>query len=153
VHRLRNTKGVALGDVSTGRFAAALEVLIAAQRGRLYLASLDGEFIAGCFFGSVGDSAYYLFNGSTETALRTGATPSVLFHAVTDLSSEGFARINLGGVPASARERTSPDHGLYVFKRGLGAEPMLCQGGRLRLRVGRAVLFDVARRFRDQVVR
>jgi len=153
VRRLRNTKGVALGEVSTGRFAAAVEVLITSKRGRLYLASLDGELIAGCFFGSVGDSAYYLFNGSTDTALRVGATPSVIFRAVTDLSSQGFAKINLGGVPASARERTSPDHGLYVFKRGLGTQPVLCQGGRIRLRAGRAALFDVARRFRDQVLR
>jgi lipid II:glycine glycyltransferase (peptidoglycan interpeptide bridge formation enzyme) len=72
---------------------------------------------------------------------------------MTDLSAEGFDRINLGGVPATARDPASPDHGLYTFKLGLGGEPTPCVGGRLRLRPIRLALFDLARSVRARSVR
>jgi Acetyltransferase (GNAT) domain len=148
VERLRTTKRVSLGHVNSRTFADGLEVLLASQRARLYLARVDGEHVGGCFFGVEGRSAYYLFNGSSATALRVGATPLMLLRALSEFSEEGMNTINLGGVPASAREPSSPDHGLYAFKLGLGAEPSLCRGGQLRLRPIRYALLDIARSVR-----
>jgi hypothetical protein len=145
VARLKEDKGVALGSVNTHRFAAGLSALLASKRARLYLARLDGEYVAGCVFGVAGENAYYLYNGSTETALRVGATPMTLLRAMTDLSEDGFERINLGGVPSSAREPGAPDHGLYSFKLGLGGEPVICRGGRVRLRPIRLTFLEIAR--------
>ena len=145
VARLKENKGVALGSINTHRFAGGLSALLSSRRARLYLARLDGEYIAGCVFGVAGENAYYLYNGSTETALRVGATPMTLLMAMTELSEDGFKRINLGGVPSSARHPDSPDHGLYSFKLGLGAEPVVCRGGRVRLRPIRLTLLEMAR--------
>jgi lipid II:glycine glycyltransferase (peptidoglycan interpeptide bridge formation enzyme) len=151
--RLRRDKRVALGNVDTNRFTAGLRVLLGSGRARLYLARFDNEYVAGCVFGVAGGNAFYLYNGSSETALRVGATPLTLLRAMTELSEEGFERINLGGVPASARDPASPDHGLYTFKLGLGGEPALCRGGRVSLRPIRLTLFDLARSVRARTIR
>jgi hypothetical protein len=151
--RLRREKQVELGRIDTARFAASLEALLASRRGRLYLARFDNEYVAGCFFGVAGGSAYYLYNGSTEEALRVGATPLTIFRALTEFSEEAFERINLGGVPASARDPGSPDHGLYAFKLGLGTEPVICHEGRIRLHPFRLRLFDIARSIRGRAMR
>jgi hypothetical protein len=153
VARLRRDKHVALGGVDTNRFTAGLRVLLSSGRARLYLARFDNEYVAGCVFGVADGNAFYLYNGSSETALSVGATPLTLLRAMTDLSEEGFERINLGGVPASARDPASPDHGLYTFKLGLGGEPALCRGGRVSLRPIRLTLFDLARSVRARTIR
>jgi Acetyltransferase (GNAT) domain len=146
--RLRREKGVALGGVDPNRFTESFNALLSAERARLYLARLDDEYVAGCVFGIAGPNAFYLYNGSSETALRVGATPFILLRAMTDLSEEGFTRINLGGVPATAQKPASPDHGLYTFKLGLGGEPSPCLGGRLTLSRTRLRLLDLARSVR-----
>jgi lipid II:glycine glycyltransferase (peptidoglycan interpeptide bridge formation enzyme) len=144
IARLKRDKDIHVGRFDKQRFASNLAMLITSQHGRLYLARLEDDYVGGCFFGVAGTSAYYLYNGSTESALRVGATPLTLLQAMTDFSEEAFTRINLGGVPASARQETSPDHGLYEFKLGLGTEPVECHGGRVRLRPVRLKLLDVA---------
>jgi hypothetical protein len=151
--RLERKKHVNLGSTDTLRFTAGLEGLLASRRGRLYLARLDKEYVAGIFFGVAGRTAYYLYNGSTDTALRVGATPLTIFHAMTDFSEEGIERINLGGVPATARDPSSQDHGLFTFKLRLGTEQVECRGGRVPLRPFRLKLFDVARTIRARGTR
>ena len=152
LERLRRDKGVAIGEVDAKTFGAGLEGLLAARRGRLYLARLGDEDVGGCFFGVEGRSAYYLFNGSNATAREVGAMPLMLLRAMSDFSEEGIDRINLGGVPASASDPSSPDHGLYAFKLGLGAEPVICRGGRIPLRRIRLTLLDFARTVRAKGV-
>jgi hypothetical protein len=153
VARLKREKQVVLGEVDTNNFETGLAALLAADGARLYLASLHGESIGGCVFGVQGTRAYYLFNGSSKTGLSVGATPLTLLRAMTELSADGITAINLGGVPGSARDPASPDHGLYAFKLGLGGEPLLCRGGRLRLRPVRLALFDLARSIRARAIR
>jgi hypothetical protein len=151
--RLKREKQVELGSIDPERFGANLEGLLASQHGRLYLARLDGEYIAGCFFGVAGHTATYLYNGSTDAALRVAATPLTLLRAMTEFSEEGFERINLGGVPASARDPSSQDHGLFAFKSGLGTEPVVCRGGRIRVHRMRLRLLDFARSIRARGMR
>jgi lipid II:glycine glycyltransferase (peptidoglycan interpeptide bridge formation enzyme) len=152
VERLkREKKDTDLGDVPKERLVAALGKLVAADRGRLYLVGNDGKSVAGCFFGVSRASAFYLFNGSTEAALQTGGTPLIMLRALTALSEAGVSRINLGGVPATAADPASPDHGLYTFKRGLGGEPVVCHGGQVQVRPVRATLFDLAKQIRKQL--
>jgi hypothetical protein len=153
VARLRRDKRVALGGVETDRFSAGLEVLLRCERARLYLARLEDAYVAGCVFGVAGGNAFYLYNGSSEAALRAGATPFTLLKAIAELSAGAFERINLGGVSASARDPASPDHGLYTFKRGLGGEPAVCHGGRVWVRPVRAALLELARAMRARSAR
>ena len=144
--RLERTKGVPAQPLAGDRFAAALELLVKRGNGRLYLATLAGQPVAGCFFGLFDDGAFYLFNGSTDKALAVGATPLALHQAARDLAGAGISRINLGGVGAGAADPGSTEHGLYSFKLGLGATPVPCLGGRVKVKPLRAGLVAAAAR-------
>ena len=52
----------------------------------------------------------------------------------------------VGGVPMSAQEPSSVDHGLYQFKLGLGTSPFPCVGGSLIIRPTRARGVSLMRR-------
>ena len=151
--RLRHTKGLARSVASPQGRARGLEVLLRGGAARLYLASVDGRPVAGGFFATWGDTAYYLENGADAEAHRCDAVHLLLHDAITDLLADGFTRVNLGGVPVDGRQPGSPDHGLYNFKLRLGAVPMPCVGGSLVLRPARARALVVARRQRDRVRR
>jgi hypothetical protein len=127
---LRRRKGVAIAHPGVAAFADRLEVLVAAGRGRLFLAAdprgaAGGEApLGGCFFGTFGDEAYYLYGVAARIAGRRGATALAVQHGMATLSAEGCTRFNLGGAGGDADRESSPDHGLWQFKRGFGAEPV-----------------------------
>lgn len=127
---LRRRKGVAIAHPGVAAFADRLEVLVAAGRGRLFLAAdprggAGAEApLGGCFFGTFGDEAYYLYGVAARIAGRRGATALAVQHGMTTLSAEGCTRFNLGGAGGDADRESSPDHGLWQFKRGFGAEPV-----------------------------
>jgi hypothetical protein len=121
---LRRRKGVAIAHPGVAAFADRLEVLVAAGRGRLFLAADAEAPLGGCFFGTFGDEAYYLYGVAARIAGRRGATALAVQHGMTTLSAEGCTRFNLGGAGGDADRESSPDHGLWQFKRGFGAEPV-----------------------------
>jgi Acetyltransferase (GNAT) domain len=147
--RLIKAKGLPPGGEPPEARAAALDVLMRRGVGRLYLACLGGDPVAGCFFGVWDGTAYYLQNGADDRARDCGAVHAVLHRAITDFMSEGFTRVNLGSVPGEARAESSLDHGLYNFKLRLGTEPVSCTGGTLVVRPTHARALAVARRQRD----
>jgi hypothetical protein len=146
LRRLERTKGIPMPAVKPAVFAKTLSILVEERRARLYLASLDDELLAGCFFGTFNRAAFYLFNGSTDRALKTGATPLILLTALEELSADGVERINLGGVPFEAQAPESSDHGLYEFKLGFGTRPVVRLSGSLATRRARALAVKAARK-------
>jgi hypothetical protein len=146
IETLRKLKGVEERLPDHQRMAEQLGVLIARNAGRLYLARLDGEPVAGCFFGLFAGSAYYLLSGALPSASKLGAIGLTLFVALDQLGLEGYTRLNLGGAHGDAHERESADNGLYSFKKGLGGQPMRVAGTRLTLHPLRLRLINVARR-------
>jgi hypothetical protein len=121
---LRRRKGVAIAHPGVAVFADRLELLVAAGRGRLFLAADGATPLGGCFFGTFGGEAYYLYGVAARIAGRRGATALAVQHGMAALSAEGFERFNLGGAGGDADRESSPDHGLWQFKRGFGAEPV-----------------------------
>jgi hypothetical protein len=149
--RLLATKGVAPNAARPEARAQTLEILARRGAARLYLAELDGTPVAGCLFGIWDGTAYYLQNGADGRARDCAAVHRVLHHAISEFAAEGFTRVNLGGVPATARDESSVDHGLYQFKSGFGTERIACLGGMLVLRAGRVRALTMARRHRELV--
>jgi GNAT acetyltransferase-like protein len=145
--RLKRRKGdVVSYRIDPTRHIAWLERMIQGGRANLYLAFDGSRPIAGCVFGVFGRSAYYWLNGASERALEVRATPLVLWHALSELSDTGYRRLSLGGVPAGAREPSSPDHGLYWFKLGFGADPTPCTSGASTLKPIRLAVIRIAQR-------
>jgi Acetyltransferase (GNAT) domain len=145
--QLRERKGVEGAQVAREEFAASLEHLLTAGRGRLYIArGPDEEPEGGAFFGVWRGGAFYLYGGAAPQARKSGAGVLVLFEAMRDLLATGTPRINLGGTPAEASDPESPDHGLYSFKRRFGAQVVERTSLSLALRPGRAAAVRLARR-------
>ena len=154
LRRLRDRKGSAIDSKGASpRLTQWIRHLVENGRARLYLALEDDRPISGCLFGVFGSNAYWCLTGTSERALDVRATPLILLRALDELTEAGYTAVNLGGVPVSAQEPASPDHGLYSFKLGLGADPVSCTGGiwtskplRMRaVRAARQVLRAVAR--------
>jgi hypothetical protein len=156
---LRRRKGVAIAHPGIVAFADRLEVLVAAGRGRLFLAvdprgGAGGETpLGGCFFGTFGDEAYYLYGVAARIAGRRGATALAVQHGMAALSAEGCTRFNLGGAGGDADRDSSPDHGLWQFKRGFGAEPVRQTSWVVTLAPASARLVRAAAGARHRVVR
>jgi hypothetical protein len=147
LEQLRERKGVESAQVVREEFAASLEHLLSAGRGRLYIALGPGEEPeGGAFFGVWGGGAFYLYGGTAPQARKSGAAVLVLFEAMRDLLATGTPRINLGGTPAEASDPESPDHGLYSFKRRFGAQVVERTSLSLEVRPGRAAAVRLARR-------
>ncbi len=143
--RLLATKGVAPNVERPEARAEMLGILARPGAARLYLAYLDAMPVAGCLFGLWDRTAYYLQNGADERARSCAAVHRLLHDAIGDFAAEGFTRVNLGGVPAEARDESSVDHGLYQFKSGFGTKPLACLGGTIILRAGRVRAVALAR--------
>src|ERR1700761_2698382 len=147
--RLLATKGVAPNAARPEARAEMLDILARRGAARLYLAYLDGAPVAGCLFGIWNGTAYYLQNGADERARSCAAVHRLLHDAICDFAGDGFTRVNLGGVPAAARDESSVDRGLYQFKSGFGTDPVTCLGGTLVLRAGRVRALELVRRQRQ----
>lgn len=124
LRRLREHQRLSGRIPDESALASELEVLISRGVGQAYVARSEGEDLAGCFFGAFGESTYYLLSGAEPRAHELGALGLTLFVAVEEASREGRTRLNLGGVSGEAAEPGATDHGLYSFKKGLGAEPV-----------------------------
>jgi hypothetical protein len=144
-NRLTRAKGVNPSTRTAARHVATLEQLTQRDAARLFLAYHEDQPAAGCLFGVFGERAYYLQGGSNEQSRASGAVHLALFRAFEALAAEGVTTVNLGGVSAEAQQPGSLDHGLYEFKRGMGAEPVPCTGGTAAVRPVRGRLAHVAR--------
>jgi lipid II:glycine glycyltransferase (peptidoglycan interpeptide bridge formation enzyme) len=88
-------------------------------RARLYLASHEGNLLAGILVARFGRTAYYLFGGSADAGKEL--MPNYLLHwrAMLDFKALGCEVYDWWGIP----DDPTPDHpwfGLYRFKTGFG---------------------------------
>ena len=108
-------------------YRAALETFEEGDRVRLYLAEHDGRALAGIMVFRFGETAYYLFGGSTDAGREL--MPNYLLHwtAILDFRRLGCRTYDWWGVP----EEPAPDHpwfGLYRFKTGFGGRTVRYAG-------------------------
>jgi len=108
-------------------YQAALEAFDEGDGVRLYLAEHEGSPLAGIMVFRFGNTAYYLFGGSTEAGREL--MPNYLLHwtAMLDFRRLGCRTYDWWGIPADP----APDHpwfGLYRFKTGFGGEKVVYAG-------------------------
>jgi lipid II:glycine glycyltransferase (peptidoglycan interpeptide bridge formation enzyme) len=102
-------------------YQAALDLFGPRDDVRLYLATHEGDVLAGIMVFRFGKTAYYLYGGSTD--LKRELMPNYLLHwqAMLDFRAMGCDTYDWWGIP----EEPAPDHpwfGLYRFKTGFGGE-------------------------------
>jgi peptidoglycan pentaglycine glycine transferase (the first glycine) len=102
-------------------YQAALDLFGPGDEVRLYLAEHEGDLLAGIMVFRFGETAYYLFGGSTDR--KRELMPNYLLHwqAMLDFRALGCRSYDWWGIP----EEPAPDHpwfGLYRFKTGFGGE-------------------------------
>jgi len=105
----------------------------------------NGTPLAAALVGWAKQRAYYLVGGSTPSGYASHATVWLHWRIMAYLADEGFTAYNLGGTPASARSTDDPQHGLYRFKSGFGAELVSCRSARWALRRAHVATHRVAR--------
>jgi hypothetical protein len=151
--RLRRAKGSSTVLVDPEGFAQRLALLREADTAKLVMALEAGVPVAGAVFTVFGHRAFYLIGASNARGRSTGAMTAVLHRAIRDFSAADFRCVNLGGVSAGARLPSSIDHGLYEFKRGLGATAHECHDARIVLRPVRHRLIAGMRGVRSTLLR
>ena len=102
-------------------YQAALDLFGPRDEVRLYLATHEGDVLAGIMVFRFGKTAYYLFGGSSDR--KRELMPNYLLHwqAMLDFRAMGCDTYDWWGIP----EEPAPDHpwfGLYRFKTGFGGE-------------------------------
>ncbi len=100
-------------------YYGALLDLFGPGSARLYLASHDGNLLAGILVARFGRTAYYLFGGSADDG--KALMPNYLLHwrAMLDFKALGCEVYDWWGIP----DEPAPGHpwfGLYRFKTGFG---------------------------------
>jgi hypothetical protein len=116
-------------------------ILIARGFGRIIGGIVDGVCVSASFFTCFNGVAYYTLAGHDAKALETQAPSLVLWEMALRFKAEGIQRFNFGGCGINAVEESSPEHGVYVFKKSFGGAIIECASGEkvLRPRVRRAV--------------
>ncbi|MEA2268649.1 MAG: hypothetical protein QOC64_1259 [Solirubrobacteraceae bacterium] len=129
LQRIQEAKKVVIRAPGRPELTSSLEVLIASGAGHAWVARQAGRVVAGVVFAVHGGTAYHLINGASPDGLDDGAVPLTFVTALRCYAEERYERINLGGTSAEAEDPDSPDHGLYSFKKGLGATAVPCTTG------------------------
>jgi lipid II:glycine glycyltransferase (peptidoglycan interpeptide bridge formation enzyme) len=62
-------------------------------------------------------------------AFETQAPSLLLWEMARRFKSEGIQRLNLGGCGIDALEESSPEHGVYVYKKTFGGAVLECGSG------------------------
>ena len=96
--------------------------------------------------GVCGANAYYIYGGATPEGLTLNAPKGLLWFAIQKEYEQGVREFNLGGMPASAAQPSSLDHGLYQFKTSFGGAERSCISGR---KVFRPILTTIQTGLRD----
>lgn len=108
--------------------------LTKAGRGRVFGGFVDDVCVSASFFTSFNGLAYHTLSGHDGKALETQAPTLLLWEMFLRLQSEGVERLNFGGCSATAVEETSPEHGVYTYKKAFGGSRLDCANGEKTLR-------------------
>lgn len=107
------------------------------QHARLWLAERAGETLAAALTFAWAGSGLYLYGGSTEAGLKSGANHAIQWHAIQWAREQGCRIYDFWGIPDALgraeyattpeqraqleeQARTDPIFGMYRFKRGFG---------------------------------
>jgi hypothetical protein len=108
--------------------------LTSAGVGRLVGGFVDGVCVTASFFTTFNRLAYHTLSGHDGKALETQAPTLLLWEMFLRLQKEGIERLNFGGCSAGAVEETSPEHGVYTYKKAFGGARLDCANGEKTLR-------------------
>jgi peptidoglycan biosynthesis/recognition FemAB-like protein len=102
--------------------------------GRIIGGFLDGVCVSAGFFTSFNGVAYYTLSGHDAKALESQAPSLVLWEMALRFKGEGIQRLNFGGCGVDALEESSPEHGVYIYKKSFGGAILECASGEKVLR-------------------
>jgi hypothetical protein len=125
------------GPALEGRESAGedpIAILTRSGLGRIVGGFVDGVCVSANFFTSFNGVAYYTLSGHDARALGTHAPSLVLWETARRFKGEGMRRLNLGGCGIEALEVSSPEHGVYEFKKSFGGATIECGSGEKVLR-------------------
>ena len=104
-------KGSGAGNSDTGKSSLVT----------LYLASFEGEDLAGIITLFSGDEAVYLYGASSNEKRNLMPNYLVQWTAICAARQNGCKLYDFYGIPPTAAEN-HPMHGLYLFKTGFGGQ-------------------------------
>jgi Acetyltransferase (GNAT) domain len=113
-------------------YERTMEAWLRAGGIRFWLLERDGRPVSALGILLFGARAYYLVGGTAASGYEIRAPFGAFGHVIRELCAAGVTELHLGGVPAGAEAASHPDHGLYRFKRGFGADPVMTWDARAR---------------------
>ena len=96
--------------------------------GSVLFARENGTDVAALAYLSFGRKAITVRSGSTQQGYVTSAMYLLQFELMRRLKESGCEELNIGAVPAEARESEHPQYGLYNYKRYYGGEERISSG-------------------------
>jgi lipid II:glycine glycyltransferase (peptidoglycan interpeptide bridge formation enzyme) len=131
--RIVQRGGPALTQLDSDR-ADPTAVLTNAGVGRIVGGFVDGVCVSASFFTTFNGLAYHTLSGHDGKALETQAPTFLLWAMALRFKGEGIQRLNFGGCRIDALEESSPEHGVYVYKKAFGGAVLECGSGEKILR-------------------
>jgi hypothetical protein len=111
-----------------------IAILTGCGLGRIVGGFVDGICVSASFFTTFNGVAYYALSGHDANALKTQAPSLVLWEMVLRFKGEGIQRLNFGGCGIDALNESSPEHGVYIYKKAFGGAILECASGEKVLR-------------------
>jgi lipid II:glycine glycyltransferase (peptidoglycan interpeptide bridge formation enzyme) len=111
-----------------------IAVLTNAGVGRIVGGFVDGVCVTASFFTTFNGLAYHTLSGHDARALETQAPTLLIWAMALRFKGEGIQRLNFGGCRTDALEESSPEHGVYVYKKAFGSAVLECGSGEKILR-------------------
>jgi len=111
-----------------------VRILLEGKAARVLAGMVSGEPASAGLFACWNGLVYYMLSGHSAQGLKAQAPTLMLWEAIRSFRREGARRFNLGGCGAEAVEPDSPEHGVYMYKKGFGTNCLTCTSGRKVLR-------------------
>jgi lipid II:glycine glycyltransferase (peptidoglycan interpeptide bridge formation enzyme) len=106
-----------------------IEPLLRARLGRIVGGFIDGVCVTASFFTTFNGLAYDALLGHLPRAFETQAPSLLIWEMVRRFKNEGVQRLNLGGCTIDALQESSPEHGVYIYKKTFGGSTIECGSG------------------------
>jgi hypothetical protein len=102
--------------------------------GRIVGGFVDGVCVSASFFTVFNGLAYHALLGHDAKAFETQAPSLLIWEMARRFKAEGIKRLNFGGCGIDALDESSPEHGVYVYKKTFGGAVVECASGEKILR-------------------
>jgi hypothetical protein len=110
------------------------QILLEAGVARLYVVWSGEEPLSAALYTFFSGQVYNTLAGHSRDGLRADSGTVLHWHVMCESRAAGFREFNLGGCSADALNEGSPEHGVYSYKKRLGAEIRTCVGASRVLR-------------------